>query len=259
MDVLVSIGQFSKMTYLSVKALRYYHDVGLLEPALVDPTTGYRHYAVDQVGTAQAIRRFRDLEMPIDEVRRLLRAPDGAARNRAILTHLERMHRQLDQTRAAVESLQALLSEGPARDTPVAIRRLPLTRAVVTRAEVAFDDCGDWLTPALEGLRAGVADAGLTVSGADGALYSDAFFEAGVGEVTAFVPVAGDGAGAVELPATTAAVLVHQGSFADLDRAYGALGTAVAEMGVAGGGPIREHYLDATSTEVCWPVAGAAG
>src|SRR4029453_8653273 len=100
---------------------------------------------------------------------------------------------------------------------------------------------------------------GLTVAGADGALYSDAFFETGVGEVTAFVPVAGDGAGAVELPATTAAVLVHQGSFADLDGAYGALGAAVAEMGVAGAGPIREHYLDATSTEVCWPVAGAPG
>src|SRR4029450_9326404 len=125
MDVLVSIGQFSKMTYLSVKALRYYHDVGLLEPALVDPTTGYRHYAVDQVGTAQAIRRFRDLEMPIEEVRQLLGAPDEATRNRAILTHLERMHRQLDQTRAAVESLQGLLSEGPARDSLVARRARP--------------------------------------------------------------------------------------------------------------------------------------
>jgi len=259
MDVLLSIGQFSKMTYLSVKALRYYHDVGLLEPALVDPGTGYRHYAVDQVGTAQAIRRFRDLEMPIEEVRQLLQAPDEASRNRAILVHLERMHRQLDETRAAVASLQALLSEGPGRDAAVEIRRLPATRVVVARGEVAFDDCADWLTPALDGLRAGVAARGLTVAGADGALYSDAFFEAGVGEVSAFVPVAGDGPGAIDLPATTAAVLVHDGPFADLDRTYGALGTVVAGMGVAGAGPIREHYLSATSTEVCWPVAGASG
>jgi DNA-binding transcriptional MerR regulator len=259
MDVLLSIGQFSKMTYLSVKALRYYHDVGLLEPALVHPGTGYRHYAVEQVGTAQAIRRFRDLEMPIEEVRQLLQAPDEASRNRAILVHLERMHRQLDQTRAAVTSLQALLSEGPGRAAAVEIRRLPATRAVVARAEVAFDDCADWLTPALDGLRAEVGARGLTVAGADGALYPDAFFEAGVGEVTAFVPVVGDGPEAIDLPATTAAVLVHDGPFADLDRTYGALGTVVAEMGVAGAGPIREHYLSATSTEVCWPVAGARG
>ena len=259
MDVLLSIGQFSKMTYLSVKALRYYHDVGLLEPALVDPGTGYRHYAVDQVGTAQAIRRFRDLEMPVEEVRELLKAPDEASRNRAILVHLERMHRQLDQTKAAVASLQSLLSDGPGRDARVDIRRLPATQAVVARAEVVFDDCGDWLPPALDGLRAGVEARGLTVAGADGALYSDAFFEAGVGEVTAFVPVAGGGPEPVELPATTAAVLMHEGPFADLDRAYGALGTAVAEMGVASAGPIREHYLSATSTEVCWPVAAAPG
>ena len=75
MTVLLTIGEFSKMTYLSVKALRHYHDVGLLEPALVDPDTGYRRYASSQVGTAQAIRRFRDLEMPVEEVthRRLLR------------------------------------------------------------------------------------------------------------------------------------------------------------------------------------------
>ena len=36
MDVLLTIGEFSKMTYLSVKALRHYHDVGLLEPAAVE-------------------------------------------------------------------------------------------------------------------------------------------------------------------------------------------------------------------------------
>ena len=63
MDVLLTIGEFSKMTYLTVKALRHYHDVGLLVPALVDPTTGYRRYTTSQVGTAQAIRRFRDLDM----------------------------------------------------------------------------------------------------------------------------------------------------------------------------------------------------
>lgn len=261
MDVLLSIGQFSKMTYLSVRALRYYHDVGLLEPAAVDPATGYRRYAVGQVSTAQAIRRFRDLEMPIDEVRQLLQAPDQATRNRAILGHLERMHRELDQTRAVVESLQALLSPPERPEPAVDIRRLPATRALVARAEVAPEDCGGWLLPAFADLRRDAAAAGLGVAGVEGALYSDAFFEAGRGDVTAFLPVAGDGGGrgtVVELPAITAAVLVHDGPFDDLDRAYAALGTAVVEMGVAGPGPIREHYLTPASTEVCWPVVAPA-
>ena len=82
--------------------------------------------------------------MPIEEVRQLLQAPDEASRNRAILVHLERMHRQLDETRGAVASLQALLSEGPGRAARVEIRRLPATQAVVARGDVAFDDCADW-------------------------------------------------------------------------------------------------------------------
>ena len=44
-DVILTIGEFSKMTYLSVKALRHYHDVGLLTPVDIDAATGYRHYA----------------------------------------------------------------------------------------------------------------------------------------------------------------------------------------------------------------------
>src|SRR5215218_5842171 len=192
MEVLLTIGEFSKMTYLSVKALRHYHDVGLLEPMLVDRATGYRRYGASQVGTAQAIRRFRDLDMPIDEVREVLRAPDLAARNRSLLVHLERMHEQLEQTQAVVASLQALLIDSAPASRRIDIRRIPATRAVITRANVSFEDCGEWLQPALNDLHVAIEAAGLDVIGADGALYPDEFFEAGAAAVTAFVPVAGD-------------------------------------------------------------------
>ena len=263
--MLLTIGELSKMTYLSVKALRHYHDVGLLEPAVVDPITGYRRYRPSQVATAQAIRRFRDLDMPIDQVRQVLEATDAASRNQVILAHLERMHRQLEQTQATVASLQALLSEEPHPRGRVEIRRLPAIRVLAERAVVPFD-CASWLEPALAALHTAANAVGLPVAGADGALYSDELFEEGVGEVTAFLPVADDTAHAahaadaarvVELPATTVAVLVHDGPFADLDRAYAALGTVVAERGIGGPGPIREHYLDPTTTEVCWPVTAS--
>ncbi len=42
MSTLVSIGDFSRMTHLSIKALRFYHDQGLLEPTRIDPDSGYR-------------------------------------------------------------------------------------------------------------------------------------------------------------------------------------------------------------------------
>ena len=69
MGTFLSIGAFSRMTFLSVKALRHYHDVGLLMPAAIDPESGYRRYEASQVPTAQVIRRLRDLGMPLEEVR----------------------------------------------------------------------------------------------------------------------------------------------------------------------------------------------
>ena len=88
MSVLLTIGEFSRMTHLSVKALRHYDDVGLLSPAQVDGSSGYRLYATGQVPTAQVIRRFRDLDMPLEEIRTVLNAADVAARDQAIVAHL---------------------------------------------------------------------------------------------------------------------------------------------------------------------------
>jgi len=63
----LAIGDFSRATHLSVKMLRHYHRIGLLEPADVDPDTGHRRYMTEQIPTAQVIRRFRALEMPLEE------------------------------------------------------------------------------------------------------------------------------------------------------------------------------------------------
>ena len=74
----LAIGDFSRATHLSVKTLRHYHRIGLLEPADVDQQTGYRRYATDQIPAAQVIRRFRRLDMPLDEIQAVLAAPEDA-------------------------------------------------------------------------------------------------------------------------------------------------------------------------------------
>src|SRR5882757_11153755 len=109
MTGVLTIGEFSRATHLSVKTLRHYHDVGLLEPHDVDSDSGYRYYASEQIPAAQVIRRFRELGMPVGEVAAVLQAPDARVRNELIAEHLERMEHQLDATRATVASLRALL------------------------------------------------------------------------------------------------------------------------------------------------------
>ena len=89
MATMLTIGEFSRMTHLSVKALRHYHDVGVLEPAAIDPFTGYRSYDASQVASAQVIRRLRDLGMSLDSIRTVVASSDLETRNREIAAHLD--------------------------------------------------------------------------------------------------------------------------------------------------------------------------
>jgi DNA-binding transcriptional MerR regulator/effector-binding domain-containing protein len=266
MTTRLSIGDFSRMTYLSVKALRHYHEQGVLAPAEVDAATGYRFYSPSQVGPAQMVRRLRDLGMPLEDVRQVLRAPDPDARAATLVAHLHRMEHQLAQTQQTVASLRTLLSESPA---PLAVERreIPATRALAVAEHVRGDDAMAWWMAAFTELHRLARG---RRSGPDAALFSRSFFEDEEGEVTAFVPVSGPPAAAlpprvreVVVPAITAAVAVHDGPFGDLDRTYGALGTWVLERAAGADGPIREYYLPtgdpddllAHTTEVAWPVA----
>ena len=267
MSTTVSIGDFSLMTHLSIKTLRYYHQVGLLEPAEVDPDTGYRHYGVEQLPTAQIIQRFRDLDMPIDEVKAVLAAPDIATRNALIATHLGRLEGELEQTRQAVQSLRNLLE--PAH-TPISVelRTIPATPAVGIQQVVDGNDLVVWLHGALGELYATIAVQGLRASGPSGGLFSSELFHYERGEVTMFVPISGKmqtvgRMSPLVVPAAEVAVTVHDGSLANLNDTYGALGVYVATQALGVVGPVREYYLvdarttsDATQwrTELAWPI-----
>src|ERR1700733_8821390 len=115
MSATLTIGDFARATHLSVKALRHSPRLGLLVPAEVDSSSGYRHYATGQIATAQIIRRFRDLDMPLDEIADVLATDDLVARNRLITAPLDRLERALTTTQSAVRSLRDLLgSSAPA-------------------------------------------------------------------------------------------------------------------------------------------------
>lgn len=271
MQARIAIGDFSRMTHLSIKALRHYHEVGLLEPAAIDPYSGYRFYQPDQVPVAQVIRRFRDLGMPVDEVRSVLSAPDVAARNRVIVAHLGRMESELARTQATVASLRSLL-ERPAAPIAVEYRSAPATWALAITETVTATEFEQWWASAFGELFGLLEGAGVGPTGPGGALYPAELFELEVGEMVAFVPVSDTArlpvssasrAAVIEVPAAELAVAVHRGSFADLDQTYGALGTFVTAREIGIEGPIREYYLvsplhnDDESqlvTEVCWPV-----
>ena len=204
-----------------------------------------------QVPVAQVIRRFRELGMPVDEVRSMLNAPDDETRNKVIIAHLDRMEAQLAETTSTVVSLRGLL-EGPALTEPVEYRHVAPFTALAITSRLRVEEFEAWWGRAFSELRAELANTGLKRAGPDGALYPGEFFELEEAEVTAYVPVtegaggsrpASGGAELVEIPGAELAVMVHEGGYGDTDRTYGALGTAVTTRGLGVDGPIREHYL----------------
>jgi DNA-binding transcriptional MerR regulator len=269
---LLSIGDFSRATHLSVKTLRYYHREGVLEPLEIDESSGYRRYSVEQIPTAQVIHRFRDLGMPVDDVRRVIAAPDPAARSALISRHLQRLEEELGRTQAAVASLRDLLDH-PATEWPVEHRRVPAMRVAAITEDVETAQVGAWYQGALGELYATLSAQGVAVSGVAGGVYADELFADERGSATVYLPVSGAVAelGRVRqraLPAVELAVVTHDGPDAGVDRAYGALASYVTRHALAVAGPIREFYpvsrqqtMDAAAwrTEIGWPIFETGG
>jgi DNA-binding transcriptional MerR regulator len=268
MGALLTIGDFSRMTFLSVKALRHYHEVGLLAPAEIDPETGYRRYDAAQVARAQVIRRLRELDMSLEDVRSVVQATDVRSRNAAISAHLRRMEGALERTRDTVKSLRLLLDEEAPPAIGVEYRIIGPTETLAICDEIAHANMFDWLDGALVELRSAVEAGGARRAGADAALFSTELLEDEFGEIVAAVPIEGRGVPAgrvrsMQLPRVEYAVAVHNGLLEDIDRTYAALGMVVAERAIGVPGPIREVYVigayetpdeEQHRTEICWPV-----
>ena len=269
MPSVLPIGDFSRATHLSVKTLRYYHRVGLLEPADVDPHTGYRRYTTAQIPVAQVIRRFRDLDMPVDEVRQVLAAPDVAARNELIAAHLDRLEDGLARTQTAVASLRDLLAHpSPSEPAGISRRRVPATPAAAIRDVVDMADIQTWFPGALGELHATLDAQNLAADGPSGGIFATDLFAHDQGEAVIFVPCRTPvrPVGRVvplTVPPAELATITHHGPHTDIDRAYGSLASYVTQHALAVDGPVREYYLTGRHntadpaqwrTEIGWPV-----
>ncbi len=271
---LMSIGMFSRASLLSVKALRAHHERGLLVPAEIDPHTGYRAYHPGQLPDAIAIRRLRELDLPLAAVESVLHRRDPEHTRLVLAQHEAAMRARLDETRLVLERLDAATTTGSG-DLPVQVRDVAHTHAFAVSGTVAADAFGPFLDEAFARLRAAVEATGASPSGPGGALYAPTIHDRDDEPVTAYVPISdpgaptiGSGVSMLELPAATVAVAIHEGDYADVGDTYAALGAWVAYHRSTvpadrPGAEVRELYLvspadtdDPTAwrTEIHWPV-----
>jgi DNA-binding transcriptional MerR regulator len=107
---LLGIGSFALATGLSIPRLRRYHELGLLVPAVVDGTSGYRRYTSDQIPAARRVAKLRRVDLPIGELAAAL--GDHDSRIVGVLdNHRRRLRERLAETQAMVDLVDQLIQE----------------------------------------------------------------------------------------------------------------------------------------------------
>ena len=116
----MTIGEFAGRTGLSISALRFYAGRGLLVPAEIDSSNGYRLYSQAQVSDGRLVRDLRRLDMPLAEIARTL-ALDERQRKELVSRHLKRLEQVIHRAHVVAQSLGV---ESTMEETDMAATRL---------------------------------------------------------------------------------------------------------------------------------------
>ena len=253
MENLLPIGRFSRLCRLTVKALRYYDDLGLLKPAVVDPYSGYRYYGLAQTREAGAIRLLRSLDMPLEDVRAVVEA-SGPEQAKAYLDrHEKRLEERIQGYQMSLAALRELIGtkEG-SMEYEVRLKEVAAQPIAAVRMQCAPNEIGKVYGEALGRVFAHIGKAGVAPVGPPLAVYHR-YDEEGV-DMSVAVPVAGpvsegDGVTFSELPAGLMGMTVHVGSYQTIGKAWEALTAWMQQHGHEQGDPCYESYLTDPSEE----------
>jgi DNA-binding transcriptional MerR regulator len=247
------IGDFSKLSQVTVKTLRYYDELGLLKPVEVDRFTGYRYYSADQLPRLNRILALKDLGLSLEQIATLLNDRVTAEQMRGML-RLKQIEAQarVEEDRARLARVEARLrqieQEGKMPAYEVVIKKIPAACIASIRGMIPTYSQQQNLWGELYGY---LGQQRAQFNGPCFAVYHDPEYKERDVDVEVCQPIAGTlaGSGRVtvrELPATeTMASVVHKGAFLTIGDAYTALMQWIQANGYRIVGASREIYLHA--------------
>jgi len=262
-----TIGDFAAYGQVSVRMLRHYDALGLLPPAVVDPSSGYRYYEAAQLSRLNRIIALKDLGFSLQQVGEVLEASIPAEQLRGMLRL-----RRAELAAAVAEStarlaqverrLRTIESEGSMPIDEVVLKSLPPARvAALSATAESFDPShiGPVIQPLYRRLHARLAAAGVATTGPDIAWYepaADGSYGVVVhaGATVSIDPhAAGPDVEVVELPPVEqAATIVHRGSMDAILGTVQTLARWIESAGRTADGLSREFYLESSGPQGDW-------
>lgn len=268
MENLIPIGRFSKMTRLSVKALRLYDEIGLLSPSVVDPSSGYRYYRRYQANRAEAIRILRAVDMPLEEIRAVVDEPDLDLAREHLRSHRDRLARQLVDRERMLHFLEGLIErEEGVMPYEVTVKSIPDRPVAAVRRHTGLSRIGADIGEGFATLMESVGRSGAQPAGPPLIVYHDVIDEQTEGDIEICFPVAGTVPSDGEVYTTvltggSVATTIHRGPYDQIGPAYHTLSGWIQEHGHEMAGAPREIYLNDPQsvppeellTEIEWPI-----
>lgn len=280
------IGDFSRISRVSIKTLHHYDEVGLFKPAEVDPWTGYRFYHADQLPQLNQILVLKDLGFTLDEIKQLVHGDVPNEQLAGVLRHkhaeLQR-HVQAEQARLQrIEARLHMIEENTMTHYDVQLKQVEpqlviSARAAITSPEhtLVYRDGAMFAEGDLVGLIGEHCDimakqvciflgqTALREAGPWLLIYnqSEHTLDLEMALIVDGTPstVGNERVGVRTLPGVAqVASVIHNGSYATLQQAYTALGSWLEANGYTIAGACREIYLRGPHdpiTEIQFPVA----
>ena len=269
---MIKIGDFARLSQVSVVTLRYYDETDLLKPVKVDQFTGYRFYSADQLPRLNRILALKELGFSLEQIKLMLADGLSFEQLRGMLTvqrnevekrlagEQERLHR--------IESrLRQIEMENKMPNYDVLIKTVPAMLVAARRVSIPTNDqVPQYLGPAYTEAYDYVRKQGAKDTGPCFALWHSPADMYENEDAEAVVPIdrrlnGTDKVKVYELPSTQMACVVHHGDFEDFTQGHAALLEWIDANGYRIVGPYREIYirhekdkLSDSTTEIQFPV-----
>ena len=245
------IGDFSRLTRVSVKMLRHYDELGLLKPTSVDTATGYRYYSADQLPRLNRIIALKDLGFSLDQIGKLIEENLHSDEIKGMLRlRLAEVEQQLSVEQARLAQVATRLHyiehEGRSPTYDIVVRQIPSQMMAVIRQTV--DNPGQPITMLFDEIEAYVARYGARAFSSPCTIYHDLEYREECLDVEVAVPIKGyipdsERVEIREIPGATMACVVYMGSYERNVEVLHALLNWTQTHHYQIAGPIREVYL----------------
>jgi DNA-binding transcriptional MerR regulator len=269
---MIKIGDFARLSQVSVVTLRYYDEMDLLKPVKVDTFSGYRYYSADQLPRLNRILALKDMGFALEQVKLMLADGLSIEQLRAMLKlQRDEVEKRLSDEHERLVRIEARLRQIELEDKmphyDVVVKTVPAMMVASCRVTIPTNDqVPAYLSPAYRKVydylkKEGVKDNGtcLTVWHSPADVYENEDAEAIV-QVDRSLPGT-DAVKVYELSSMQVASVVHNGDFADFTQGHAALLEWIDANGYRINGPYREVYikhqksnLKDSITEIQFPV-----